>query len=979
MRSRAHGLSRLQSTLVRSSYRSSPFSILLLLLALFVGPCVTSSAYADEDPGAREWNQIGGDAGWSYRCDLEPVRTEPTDRWRVKLPGDLIAGPVVWNGVVYLIVERFKRAELYSYRVADGKKAAGQRRLGDAGPYALGVWGGTVVTRSAEQIAAHTLFGKSLRQSWKTEETTRLSGPMRIAHGLAVLPSSTGARLFDVASGELVRRDPTHRSGTITVSALEPGGRLHMLSVETLREPGMFVVTSSGNMSAMDAKVEITRFQGGGSSDSIGLPPMMTQSKSTAPRDTVSVLLDDLGTRSPLLITAEHHFAFDPPLAATVVTRRGELGGLTLARAPTVVAGIAYGFDTSGGLVALSEKGQLPEVRLPEELRPFVGCAARSVVYFGNWALDTEGRRVLWSRPDLVPATPMIPAADGVAILVTDGNELVCIEGSAAAAVVADAERDFDGSSDSETGAPPPPPRSLEGVLLADGRQIDGTFEALGTKKARITPKDGGATIEIALSEIALVERGGKVVYRGSERAVLDCWRKPLRAAFAESLVDRAVAWKKKRLFSAAKELLREARAFDLDAARAELLQRQFTGQRDHSNAEVILKNEEEDARSARERSRRNFLEGADWLLARDMPTAAACLLADAERILPGAEEVRTRTKASIPPGCPVEGAEDPEARWRRWAEVLIVSDAVFATPDDPVLRNAPEFWREAAAIRTENLVCVTLEDDPEIVGSCVRYGERAIRTLRHFFATDTTLEPLEFRIHRDRDSYMAEKGNRIVEWSGGYYSPQEEVSRFFIPRGALTGAVATHEMFKVIAHELTHHFVDVAMTADVEPKHAIHDKPGFWIVEGIARFIEEQTAHSIEGQARFDDVTVPSLEITAAMHRKNKLFDTREFLGTSHEGFARISTEPMGIVNLPSTLMPIELTPLRLYYDQAGAVTFFLLNHRGPETPAQFIEYLRAFESGTVPSDSWKMFGFSSAEELDAAFKTFLDSLSAG
>jgi hypothetical protein len=66
----------------------------------------------------------------------------------------------------------------------------------------------------------------------------------------------------------------------------------------------------------------------------------------------------------------------------------------------------------------------------------------------------------------------------------------------------------------------------------------------------------------------------------------------------------------------------------------------------------------------------------------------------------------------------------------------------------------------------------------------------------------------------------------------------------------------------------------------------------------------------------------------------------------------------------------------MHVFYEQAGALVFFLWNHRGAEGRAAFIEYLRQHYNGVLPSRSWRQLGFSTPKALDDAFGEWLATL---
>ena len=74
------------------------------------------------------------------------------------------------------------------------------------------------------------------------------------------------------------------------------------------------------------------------------------------------------------------------------------------------------------------------------------------------------------------------------------------------------------------------------------------------------------------------------------------------------------------------------------------------------------------------------------------------------------------------------------------------------------------------------------------------------------------------------------------MEWTAGHYSPLDRVERIYLP--------ADDDEFRSVmntyAHELTHHWLSMRWLGKGNMGRAAV-VPGYWIVEGFARFIEDQ------------------------------------------------------------------------------------------------------------------------------------------
>jgi len=229
--------------------------------------------------------------------------------------------------------------------------------------------------------------------------------------------------------------------------------------------------------------------------------------------------------------------------------------------------------------------------------------------------------------------------------------------------------------------------------------------------------------------------------------------------------------------------------------------------------------------------------------------------------------------------------------------------------------------------------------------------------------------------LHRNREEYLAEKspGGSAPSWSAGYYSPVERVSRFFVPSGDNGGDPLGRGLYSTLAHELTHHWVDARWAkADLGGGTV----PGYWVVEGIAQFVGDQAADSDPYTVRLDNHTVPSLDAMAQAAAEGKSLPVAEFVDLSQRGFAALSGDAVVTVQLRNTLGGRRLSQRALFYEQAAALSWFLMNRRGDDGRERFRRYLWAYYQGKTPKGGWSSLGFATADELTQQFAAFLTEL---
>jgi hypothetical protein len=94
---------------------------------------------------------------------------------------------------------------------------------------------------------------------------------------------------------------------------------------------------------------------------------------------------------------------------------------------------------------------------------------------------------------------------------------------------------------------------------------------------------------------------------------------------------------------------------------------------------------------------------------------------------------------------------------------------------------------------------------------------------------------------------------------------------------------------------------------------------------------------------------------------------------------FSGLSDAFLMSVKLRSSTDSKNYTQRGLWYDQAGALTFFFLHERGADGRKRFIDYMRAHYQGFAPRPGWTALGYADAEALDKDFNAFLARLRGG
>jgi hypothetical protein len=511
-----------------------------------------------------------------------------------------------------------------------------------------------------------------------------------------------------------------------------------------------------------------------------------------------------------------------------------------------------------------------------------------------------------------------------------------------------------------------------------DGSFLPGEVEVRPGGVLRLK-QDGGGAREIDPDGVAMAQQSGKVVYLPEEFPVYRVWRGALNASFLDSLEESFEAYARAGLLADCSRLLTEAREYDIDARRIEEMQQLLTGRTARSSRQG-RKNLMRLENAWREEEWSSFIEAVDWCEERELVYAASALLFDADRVLPGRAEVDGKAEALMPESFPWRDDADAARRWIRWAHGLLPAGAEFLSPEDAVwgrLKTSP-WTRDTCGFRTENLLVFSREHDLEAVTGCLRNGEGSVRCLESLLKggrvakVGNDRERLEVRIHRNEAEYASEEVEN-PESSLGNYSPRERISRFFVPTSD-SERLLGRALFEVLSHELTHQYIEERwVTGDLGSNVLT---PGYWVVEGMARFVEDQALEMGRRGIRFDDDTVVSLDAAAQAEKKGLLLDFAKFLNLSQADFYRLDTEPRYSVTLRNTLHSFGLSEMNIFYEQAGSLVFYLVNRAGGKRRKAFVRYLVGYYNGRAGREGWKALGYESPGELEREYRKFLRGL---
>ncbi len=872
---------------------------------------LTSFANAQQQPPPpRDWNQRCGNAANTSACDVEPVRGPPKEAWRFHADA-LLAGPVVTGERLFVVVKDGKDRRLVAIKPASGEIVA-RKTLDKGGDVVELVADGAYVAEvEPDHARIFHLAGDTLKWD-KTLDGSWDGEPMVVDGQMLLRKSGGGYDVVEPASAKLL--------GTITAGCGRPA--FERGDKDSLVATALAGLDDAGNVMLRTYDVRLR-----------GAPSVQPGRGWTSAHYPEVARARELAVVVPCTHAYQkfHYGWFEQNAELGALFLDGSAIPVRFKAPPVAFERFLLGFAVDGRLLKLdaADHGYFELVRgdaLPKGAVRGEPSRARDVLYLGNWAVELGSERVLWCVEGLDPEGPAIPAGDGLVVVRTRKNELVGLADPNRAAPVASAPKE----------------------------------------RPRLPSEDAALAAKLA----------------GDERATYDACRDALAADQADALValfDRYASFK---LFDECQRVLEAAKKSGLDEGRRDELSRRIAGKQSSKadNAGLQRNKLHGEEKVGLEKLVARTLAVAEWCAQKSMPFAATALVRRAGELLPDRPAEAARAAAWMPANFPWREHGNAADRWLEWADALLPSGASFVPREDPVWKRVKgtPFESDAVALRTANLLLFTRDDTAQVVGKCLLRGEAAVRALDRLLgpspvgAKDAG-QPLEIRLHKTREDYLADRiGGRDapVSWSSGVYSPAEGVSRFYSSVNDAEDPLG-RELHTVLAHELTHHYIDGRFIpgGGRDPLLA-----GVWLVEGFAEFVAEQAVEMGRRGEALDDPTVSSIDVTAAMARRQAKLPLQFLLGLTQSGFEKElgggASEPL---ELRHSLKKRIVDRRGLFYAESAALTFFALR-RGQEAGVKgYLELLQAFYRGQRVADPWKKLGFADLASLERAFDSFL------
>ncbi len=942
--------------------------------------CGTAAAEADDGAFVRlwgpapggTWTMRGGSPSGAGRTDTRGLRDPVKQAWRIELGGSAarIEGePRVWKDRIVLAVEDSAgERSLHVRDLSDGSEITKPKRFKTSAPLEPCVWGDLILVReSPSMLGAYRIGAGSLELIWRQQAKAGFHSPILAGRWVYALDGEdvVGWHIGGVlrwrtrasyrgriaASGSIVVALKTDDIGNLSVAALD-----RMSGVERGSQfcggyqqrgkpgPGVLVDTCLYGSDVLMLHHQALRTGSGGRS--------YASHTNVFDFDDGRLRLHDRGLpyhlRLPVMLkegwlTIESSKKRGPTLLITAPSKDPKKKG------ETVVWPLAHA----------KRHARLAEVKTPY-------AVAGDVVYIGGFAFDAESRRILWST-GLAPLQRPVPADEAV-LYVTGPREL---QAWRAGQSLLTKPLWFGAAQAVGTKEQAAPLATTGLALLRDGSHHEGAISVAADGSALTVEVKKGKKVTQKKVPIAKVD----VLLDGEDRLLYA--RAP---RYLQRPIERFHFMRQAKDYE---KLAREAyKTYD-----AKLMARLIAGASARGISDKKLKHPRKQQKALVDRPRKANAKRRDKLLAKlkvleeDVRTRLAAAVSSPiedprwpvrrEWLRPTLERSPSHPRASalvkermpkwLPPPDPFRGGD--------WLD-LVDQFSQFEVkrierPDGErrdLSREEREYgsalatWRkDLAAIQSEELLILTPLASPSRIAGCLSMGTLVCNALEEVFKDGKAVRkdpwPMILQLFETQAEYLAhaERGGKKdrLEWTGGHYDPNAGVSRIFLPKGRDAWA----SVIDTYAHELKHHWIrERCPLFESRDSRHLGGQPGYWIVEGMATFVEEFQWDVTNRTWNTQNPRAGSLDIVASA-KSSQLHPWRMIFNASTVAFWRLDrSNPRHEVPMQWRLgYHHRVSDSGLFYAQASAACHYLY-HAGEKERKQLLDYVRRYYTGKLP-----------------------------
>lgn len=928
---------------------------MILLVGLLLVAASGSVASGDS------WPVAGGDAARTSQSEAAPLRSRPVVAWEFDCEEQVSAEPVVHDGRVLVETkDDGGHRSLWLLDLDSGEPIAKPWKSRSPLATCPSIENGRMMARKGgDKLVGLKLKKGSLTTSWTLE-----------VEGGVWAPVTDGEVVIYVANERLVCHNIVHDKPQVR-TAWEVEGRFR--GHPAIRDGHVFAVRydrrGNGNLAAYSLTNGEHLEDAGIGHDKGDVPSR------EAPVHVVGVP-GGFGVRYPRALRSYSVPCFTasvgwdgeelsdhdaPPWTRSLVSDPVSFGGgfLGIMRSDPRNAERSLRHveeSTDEGSLRLANEVTHPALTAPD-LDPSV---ARDVLYLGAAAVDLKKREVLWHL-DLKTRGRAIPVHERVLVTTSQGK-LVCLAPHRAP------------SSPTEW-----PTGEVTDALVAlrSGEVLTGDVQF---SEARARIGRGTKREPVLRKDVQLVrEASGRIVYASGENGLKKGLAVSLDKVFGDALAQLAKDARSTNDLALLERLIQEAQSLDADPKIVATVVKRIERLREKPKRPATDKVQAIKARLDELRAQRP----SAWWDARDHlpPTAPIAwrrtLVEWVFELHPEFPPALDALRQEIPEEIRPTGSFDGR-QWMRYLKFADRSPTEIVKPskdaiddDEKLVSLQTEHWRkDLLGYRSERCLIVSPVDDPARLSYVLAYGELLCDALESIFGVDPAAKrhraPLQIFLAESRAEYLKISGDippdRVANFAG-HYSPSEGISRLYLDPADTDDARA----LATFTHELTHHWLDKRCTA-FEVKRDRGDRPGYWLVEGIANLAMSFDIDPIAGTYSLVPNATADLDIIV---NAEKSFAWTSFFDASLLDLS-VGLEE-GVEKVPSSILlgrTRRVTPFRAFYAQAGATSHWLFYADEGKHRARFLELIARWYSGSDLTKSLLDELSMSSEEIAAAVR---------